>query len=166
MHNKDEFSRVGFMFKTPAMLFVVFSHFGQLAIMPYPEFLNRPYIARIKARNFENPPVDVARKSMDFVAHVKAIRDGTAEHEKTGRHADKVAEGFKEAMVRVNLEQVVSLYFHHLGVLRVNPLNRHLSARDYDLEHPHIFHKDYELGRAFIVRSEATKDLKDNMNFK
>lgn len=166
MSNKDEFAKVGFCFKTPAQLFIVFSHFGKLMIMPYHEFLNRPYISRIKARNFENPPIDIAKKSYDFITHVKAVRDGNVDQEKTGRHSDKVGEAFKEQIVKMHFDQIVSLYYHNLGVLRVNPISSDLQPKDYDKDHPEVFHKDYQLGKGFIIRSETTKDLKNNMDFK
>jgi len=166
LHKNDEFSQVGFVFKTPMMLFVVFSLFGTLQIMPYSEFLNRPYFSRIKARNFENPPVDITKRSMEFIQNLKDITEGTKEQEKSSRHTDVSNEKIREYIVRGNIDRVTSIYFNYLGVLRVNPLAHPIGTKDYDMDRPHIFHKDYTLGGGFIIRSETSKNLKDNMNFK
>jgi hypothetical protein len=166
MNNKDEFSNVGFTFKTPVMLFVVFSHFGKLQIMPYNEFLNRPYISRIKGRNFENPPVDISKKSIDFINLARDISNVNREQDKVERHSNKGIEKMKDIILKKNIDSIASLYFNQLGVLRVNPLKQTIKAKDFDWEHPHIFYKDYSLGPGYIIRSELTKDLKDNMNFK
>lgn len=162
----EEFSEVGFLFKTPGTLFVIFSHFGNLTIMPYSEFLNRPYVARVKARNFENPPIDISKRTIEFVRNLKELKNAAEPKVKSDRHSDKVGEFFKEEMVKKHLDKVVTLYYHYLGVLRVNPINKSYTPKDFDLDHPYIFHKDYELGKAFVIRTESTKDLKDNMNFK
>ena len=135
-------------------------------VIPYSEFLNRPYISRIKARNFENPPIDISKKTIQFVKKLKEIERGEKVMEKGERHSNKVGEYFRDYMVKAHLDKLVSLYYHHLGVLRVNPLKRTYTPKDFDLERPHIFHKDYKLDGGFIIRSDSTKDLKDNMNFK
>ena len=166
LRNKEEFSNCGFFFKTPLALFVVFSNFGRLTIMPYNEFLNRPYIVRIKWRNLENPPVDIIKKSMDFVTHIKGIKDSHQTQEKSGRHANKAEEAFKEKQLMLHINQIVGLYYQNLGMLRVNPISSYLSAKDFDIEHPFVFFKGYSFGPAYILRSETSKCLKDNMNFK
>ena len=105
-------------------------------------------------------------KSIDFVSHIKEIKDSHQRQEKSGRHANKLDEEFKDKQLRVHFDLIVSLYYHNLGMLRVNPLSSFLQPKDFDLDHPFVFFKDYSFGPAYVLRSETSKWLKDNMNFK
>lgn len=121
---------------------------------------------RIKARNFENPPVDISQKTYEFIKNIKEIKDNNLPIEQTGKHFDFRSETHKNALVKHNINRVVSLYLNYLGVLRVNPISSHLSGKDFDLEYPHVFHKNYKLASPFIIRSEMSRDLKDNSNIR
>ena len=166
-YNKsDEFSQVGFWFKTPGDTFVIFSYFGKLAIMPYSEFLNRPYISRIKARNFLNPPIDISKKTYEFIKHVKSIHAVNQSQETVSRHSDKLREGIKDMMIKQHTDKIVGIYFNYIGVLRINPISGDVSGPQFDLDRPNVFHKDYKFAQPFLIRTELSKDLKDNANFK
>mmetsp|Transcript_18479 Transcript_18479/g.16352 ORF Transcript_18479/g.16352 Transcript_18479/m.16352 type:complete len:137 (-) Transcript_18479:13-423(-) len=135
-------------------------------ILLYSDFLNRPFVGNIKARNLLNPPIDISKKTIEFVSNLKEIEESTKLQDKSERHTNKLWGNLQEAVVKAHLDKIHSLYYHHIGMMRVNPLKRNYTPKDFDCDRPHIFHKDYKLDSGFIIRSESTKDLKDNMNFK
>ncbi|CAI2378737.1 unnamed protein product [Moneuplotes crassus] len=162
---KSEYTGVGFTFKTPKGLYVIYPHFGKVNISPYSEFLNRPYICKIKARSFLNPPVDITKKTIEFVAAIQKTQKSPDKEISKQKDQDISQESSKFPM-KIKNDKIIGQYFHHLGVLRVNPYMKVYDARDLDLDRPNIFHKKYMLDSGFIIRSSTSGDLKDNMNFK
>ena len=44
---------------------------GTIQILPYNEFLNKPFIKMVACRQFENPPVDIVPQTLEFVNEIR-----------------------------------------------------------------------------------------------
>ena len=67
LKGENSFEGCGFLFRTPQRLFVVYGNHGELNIKGYPEFLQTPYVNKVKARWLEVSPPDLVQKSIEFI---------------------------------------------------------------------------------------------------
>jgi hypothetical protein len=65
---------MAFCLRTPQKLLVVGCHFdGEVHIIPYHEFINKPFIKTVKVRTFVYSPLNLVEISTQFLAEVKEL---------------------------------------------------------------------------------------------
>lgn len=126
-------------------------------MIPYADFLAKPYVYRVKSRTLENPPVDIVENTKEFVENLRDIK-AQRENPKNDKIGKEV--NFQESLTeKLMINNLTALYLSYINVLRVNPQSRRFRTQDLDTNHPHVFNKAHSLGEGFMIRTETSKDI-------
>ncbi|CAI2368774.1 unnamed protein product [Moneuplotes crassus] len=149
----EHYSGIGFTFKTPKGLYIIYPQYQNTQITPYPTFLSQPNIGKITSRTLQNPPVDISKSTLSFLTKLQKVQNSTKPQGTSDRFSDKITEQISSAKSSLQLSLIVQLYYQHLGILRTNPYKGSLKPHSFDHDQPQIFYKGYSFGPRVCLRS-------------
>eukprot|EP00347_Sterkiella_histriomuscorum_P017978 403347251 len=157
----DQPQNVAFCFRTPQRLFVIASHFGgQIQIIPYHEFLNKPFIKTVKVRTLQNQPINLIEASAQFVQQIRE-QNKVMDKEHKDFFSQMLLNRLKHYFIVNPFNQhLVAHYFYHLKVIKQNPFQEpYITAQDLDEDHPRCFYQAYDLSNPVMIRTYASQNL-------
>jgi hypothetical protein len=124
---------------------VVSSHFNDLQIVPYNEFLNKPYIKAVKVRQFAVAPPNLLRNTHEFVKELRKLKEPASEGGvNSSLFSDDVDRQKSRSVDWVNKllynKNIMPTYLSAIGVINKDPItasdwiSSKLQAEDIDTE--------------------------------